>query len=291
MPSRSSIMRSAGLRLLVIAIFLAAAGFLCATLVRFAPGFGVDERELDSRLSDRSIVAIRGAHQDEQNVFRFYAKYLAGCIRGRFGDSELFQQPISQLIQDRWVATVENIAGGLALAWAVVLLFAFVAVTLQQAVLDAALSALSGALISVPAAVVALLVAMARKPTCLAIAIAVLPPLYRYTRNVLGNSWNAPWIVAARAKGLSRPRIIFSHVLAVAGPQLLALAGVSLTMAFSASVPIEVLSDSPGLGQLAWQAAIGRDLPLVVTITGLVATVTLLANAGASLANEMLQPA
>src|SRR5690349_13994748 len=78
MPSRGSIMRSAGLRLLVIVIFLAAAGFLCATLVRFAPGFGVDERELDSRLSDRSIVAIRGAHQDEQNVFRFYAKYLAG---------------------------------------------------------------------------------------------------------------------------------------------------------------------------------------------------------------------
>jgi len=34
-------------------------GFLGATLVRLAPGFGVDEEELDARLSAQSIQALR----------------------------------------------------------------------------------------------------------------------------------------------------------------------------------------------------------------------------------------
>jgi ABC-type dipeptide/oligopeptide/nickel transport system permease component len=36
-----------------------------------------------------------------------------------------------------------------------------------------------------------------------------------------------------------------------------------------------------GVGQLAWQAALARDLPLLVNITILVTLVTLLANSGA----------
>jgi peptide/nickel transport system permease protein len=288
---RQTILHSAGWRLLVVVMFLLVSGLISATLVRSAPGFGVDERELDSRLSNESIIVIRDAHQDERNVFRFYAKYLGGCLHGDFGASKLFQKPISQLIEDRWGTTAENIGGGLAMAWAVVLASAFIAVTLQQELLDAALSAIGGALLSIPAAVAALLVAIARNPASCAIAIAVLPLLYRYTRNILQDSWNQPWVTAASAKGLGRVRILCSHVLPVAAPQLIALGGVSLTLAFSSSVPIEVLSDSPGLGQLAWQAATGRDLTLVVTITGLVASVVLLANAGASLASEILEPA
>jgi len=37
----------------------------------------------------------------------------------------------------------------------------------------------------------------------------------------------------------------------------------------------------PGIGQLAWQAALARDLPLLVNVTVLVTLVTLLANSGA----------
>ena len=36
----------------------------------------------------------------------------------------------------------------------------------------------------------------------------------------------------------------------------------------------------PGIGQLAWQAALSRDLPLLVNLTVLVTLVTLLANSG-----------
>jgi peptide/nickel transport system permease protein len=287
---KRTLLRRAAWRLIIVAACLVAAGLLCATLVRFAPGSSVDERELDARLSSRSIAAIRQAHQSQQNVLHFYATYLNGAFRGDFGNSDLLQQPISKLVQDRWSTTAENIGFGLAIAWPVVLAIAFLNVTLQRKALDVAVSAVAGTFLSIPAAVVALLIAMSRKPASLAIAIAVLPVLYRYTRDVLDNSWNRPWIMAAFSRGVGRVRVLLFHVVTVAAPQLIALAGVSLTLAFSAAVPIEVLSDSPGIGQLAWQAAIGRDLPLVVTITMLVATVTLLANAAATLMSEMLGP-
>jgi len=42
-----------------------------------------------------------------------------------------------------------------------------------------------------------------------------------------------------------------------------------------------------GIGQLAWQAALGRDLPLLMNITVLVTLVTLLANSGADVIAHM----
>jgi len=40
---------------------------------------------------------------------------------------------------------------------------------------------------------------------------------------------------------------------------------------------------------LAWQAALARDLPLLVTVTGVVATMTLVANACAATVNDALR--
>jgi peptide/nickel transport system permease protein len=74
---------------------------------------------------------------------------------------------------------------------------------------------------------------------------------------------------------------------------LLALAGVSVSLAIGAAIPIEALCGLAGIGQLAWQAALARDLPLLVNITVLVTLVTLLANTAADLIGSMVgsQPA
>ena len=70
-------------------------------------------------------------------------------------------------------------------------------------------------------------------------------------------------------------------------PQLLALAGVTVSLAFGAAIPVEAIADSPGIGQLAWQAALGRDLPVLVNLTLLVTAFTLIANSSAEWASEM----
>ena len=68
------------------------------------------------------------------------------------------------------------------------------------------------------------------------------------------------------------------HVIPSSLPQLLALAGVSLSIGFGAAIPIEVICDIPGVGQLAWKAALARDLPLLVSLTFLVLAMTQLGN-------------
>jgi ABC-type dipeptide/oligopeptide/nickel transport system permease component len=52
-----------------------------------------------------------------------------------------------------------------------------------------------------------------------------------------------------------------------------------------------VLCDTPGVGQLAWKAALDRDLPLLVNITVLVTLMTLVVNACADLALARWRPA
>jgi len=64
------------------------------------------------------------------------------------------------------------------------------------------------------------------------------------------------------------------------------LLGVSLSLAFGAAIPIEALCDSPGVGQLAWQAALNRDLPLMMTLTMAITMVTVAANWLSSAATE-----
>lgn len=286
--SAKRLFRGVILRLLIVSGFVFLSGLICATLVRFAPGFSVDERELDARLSSESLRIVRSERDSERNVVIFYASYLAGVLHGELGSSRLFSQPITRLIKDRAPTSARNIAYGLGMAWTFAFIFAFAAVVFQKPATDFVLSTCAGALITIPTAVVALFVMMARKPSSIAVALTLLPVLYRYSRNILQQSWLAPWITAARAKGLGSTQILFRHALPVAAPQLIALGAVSLNLAFSAALPIEVVADSPGIGQLAWQAALGRDLPLLVTVTGLLATITLLANASAAVVNEAL---
>ena len=117
-----------------------------------------------------------------------------------------------------------------------------------------------------------------------AIALAVFPHVYRYAKNQLVATAQSPHVLAAEAKGLSGWRVLWAHIFTPTAPHLAALAGISVSLAFGASIPIEVISDSPGVGQLAWRAALDRDLPLLVTITVLVAVMTQVANGLADIA-------
>jgi peptide/nickel transport system permease protein len=78
-------------------------------------------------------------------------------------------------------------------------------------------------------------------------------------------------------------RVFLFYVVPPALMPLVALGGVSVTLAFGASIPVEALADSPGVGQLAWQAARGRDLPVLVSVTLLLTAITVTVNVVADL--------
>jgi len=65
-----------------IAALVFLGGLLSATLVRMAPGFDADERELDPSLNSESVRALRQSRAGEHNILSFYSVYLRGAIHG-----------------------------------------------------------------------------------------------------------------------------------------------------------------------------------------------------------------
>ena len=256
-------------------------GLLSATLIRLAPGFDTDEAALDPHLSSQSIQALRQARTEQHNVIRFYLHSVQQAMHGDLGTSLSLKQPVRTLLHDRVPLTLRLVGLGLVMGWAAVLALALTTAWLRVTAYELLATVLTGLLLCVPAAVLALLSVLWNVPGALAIALIIFPRDYRYARNLLDKAYSLPHIVTARAKGLSELRVLFWHVVPVVGPQLLALAGVSVSLAIGAAIPVEALCGLAGIGQLAWQAALARDLPLLMNITVLVTLVTLLANSGA----------
>jgi len=261
-----------------IAVTLLLGGLLAATLIRFAPGFDTDEQQMDSRLSAESIQALRQQRAAQKNVLKFYAAFLSAAVRGDFGKSETLDRPVRELIAERLPVTLKLMAYGLVVGWSLALLFAVTATMARITAWDLATTALAGLFLCIPSAVLALAFVFIRAPGYLALGLIVFSHVFRYWRNLLDKSYAMPHIVTARAKGLGTVRILLWHVLPVSGAQLLAVAGVSVSIALGATIPVEALCGIPGIGELAWQAALGRDLSLLVTLTLLVTVVTLVAN-------------
>jgi len=237
----------------MLAVVLVLAGLLGATLIRFAPGFGVDERELDARLSAGSLHAIRQESAAGENLLAFYSAYLGGLLSGDLGVSRSLQRPVRDLLGERLPVSLRLAGSGLLLAWSAGL-------------------------------ALALLFLHADWPTEAAAGLIVFPRVYSYCANLLDETGRMPHVLLARAKGAGSWTILRRHMLAPALPHLIALAGISVSIALGALIPLEVLCDLPGIGQLAWQAATGRDLPVLVSMTLLVALITIAVNALSDLA-------
>jgi peptide/nickel transport system permease protein len=260
----------------VVAIMLMAS-FTGAMLMRIAPGFSSDDQELNSGLSAQSIQAIRQAHLSDANVPRFYAQYLASLARGDLGTSRSLNQPVKQLLRERLPVTLANLAFALAVGWLLGFFLAVAAQVWNIRVLTFLGNALSGTFISTPAAALALVFLLLRWPPAFAAALLLFPKVYRYTQNLLQQSSEMPHVLTARAKGAGPWRVLAWHVAPIALPQLIALVGVSISIGIGVLLPIEVVSDVPGIGQLAWHAAQSRDLPLLVNLTMVVTFVTVCA--------------
>ncbi len=247
--------------LLRIAATVVAGGLLSTAMVRFSPGFGVDERQLDARLSRESHEAVLRSHDQERNPLRFYAAWWKRVFAGDLGFSQSLNRPIRELLADRAPQTLDLMLWGIAGALAA----------------------------SLPAAGMAILLFRLGGSAKWMIALVLFPRLYQYLRNVLQQASGKPHVLLARAKGLRWQPMLWRHVLLPARAQLIALAAVSINMAFGAAVAIEAICDIPGLGQLAWKAATARDLPVLVVLTVMIALVTQMSNLVADVCTPALR--
>jgi peptide/nickel transport system permease protein len=247
---------------------LIAGGLIGATLVRFAPGYEVDERELDLRLSEESIAALRAQNGTGSSLPRYYVNFLTGLVKGEFGISRSQRRPVGEVIRERIPITLRT--AGLGCALALLLGLAIAILALRVRALHIAASAATGLVLSIPAAAIGFIALWTGIGVEWAVASALTPKVFRYCVEILGEMESRGHVLIARAKGLSQMRILIAHIVRPALGELTALTGVVVSLAFGVAVPLEVICDVPGLGQLAWQSALARDLPVLVTLTLLI---------------------
>jgi microcin C transport system permease protein len=84
------------------------------------------------------------------------------------------------------------------------------------------------------------------------------------TKNCFLDEINKQYVVTARAKGLGERRVLYGHVFRNA--MLLVIAGFPaafIGILFTGALLVEVIFSLDGLGLLGFQAAIGRDYPIM----------------------------
>jgi peptide/nickel transport system permease protein len=254
-------------------VLLAGAG--SAFLVRFSPGALVDERELDQRVSVETLVAMRNQRAIDNSLGKGLLRYLQNAVHGNLGKSQSYNVPITKLLLENAPATLRRVGIGLGGAWWFGLWLAIPVAYFRNAwMLDASTSLFTSTLLSLPAGVLAYFCLTIGAPVEIVLLLVLTPRVFRFSRNVLVQAYGSTHIDMARARGIGEVRILCAHVFPSAAPQLLALVATSLSMAVGAIIPIEAICDATGLGRLAWQAALARDLPLLLNLTMLIALAT-----------------
>lgn len=122
------------------------------------------------------------------------------------------------------------------------------------------------------------------------IGITGMGALARYTRGSLVDEEAQGYVLAARARGCTRRRAVLAHALPNAVLPLVTVLGLSLPFLVSGSLLVEVVFAWPGMGQLLFQAALARDVPLLMGGTVLGAAAVVAGSALADLSGAMVDP-
>lgn len=97
--------------------------------------------------------------------------------------------------------------------------------------------------------------------------LALFPVIMRLLRSAMIETMQKEYIEAARARGLSGPRVMFKHVLRNSATSAIAVMGLLLGVLLSATVLVEQVFAIPGLGSLLVDAVQARDFPMVQALT------------------------
>ncbi len=98
----------------------------------------------------------------------------------------------------------------------------------------------------------------------LAMVIGGFASLTMLTKNSFLDEINKQYVITARAKGVSEKKILYGHIFRNA--MLIVISGFPaafINILFTSSLLIEVIFSLDGLGLLGFEAALGRDYPVV----------------------------
>ncbi|AKC08833.1 MULTISPECIES: ABC transporter permease [Rhizobium/Agrobacterium group] len=242
--------------------------------------------------------ALREQYGLNGSVLARFWLYASSVLRLDFGWSLAFDRPVLGLILERLPNTLLLMGSATALAFITGTALGILAGAHPGGLTDRVLSALSLALYATPGfwlgLVLAIVFAVQLRwlPTSgietiasgkqgfaraldiarhLVLPVASLGLIYlalflRVMRTAMAAVWPLDFVLFAKAKGLSRRRIVLRHVARNAALPLVTVLGLQAATMLGGSVVIESVFAIPGFGRLAQEAVSGRDTPLLMGI-------------------------
>ncbi len=124
----------------------------------------------------------------------------------------------------------------------------------------------------------------------LALALPLAAMIARVLKSSLAEEMLQDYVMLARVKGFSRWRIILGEALRNAAIPAVSLTGVQFTFLVGGTVLIEKIFSFPGIGNLAIDAVVNRDLPLIQGLILVFALMFIVINLGLDLIYAALNP-
>ena len=237
-----------------------------------------------------------------------YLRYLGGLLQGDLGRSYIQKTEVNTLIASRLPPSLLLMAAGIAAELVIGLTIGVTAAVRRRTKLDQSLMVLSFVGVSAPQFVVGILLIYVFAYRLGWFPLSgygtpqhlVLPAL---TLGFLGAGWYArmmrsamldvlqqDFVRTARAKGLSKARVILRHAVPNALLPVVAMVGIDIGILMSGIVVVESVFGWPGIGQLAWQAIQRVDIPIIMGVTLVAAWAIVLGNLVADILALFIDP-
>ncbi|MBM2293709.1 ABC transporter permease [Sulfitobacter pseudonitzschiae] len=126
-------------------------------------------------------------------------------------------------------------------------------------------------------------------PACV-LALVDVAVWSRYMRTSTLNVINQDFVRTARAKGLTRRRVLFKHIVGNSLVPMITLAGLQLPMVLGGALVTETVFTWPGMGRLFLDSLGYSDYPVVMGLLMASAMLVLIGNLAADIAVALIDP-
>lgn len=295
-------------------------------VVRLMPGGPLAQAERNPNVTPQQLAALRVRLGLDQPLPVQYVKWLkAFVLEGDWGYSIKFRRPVADMIQERMPATLLLFGIGFLIMLVFAIPMGVYSAIKPYSFFDNLITTFSFAGQSVPVYWLGLILIVifylnVQSPFGegpmfpaggmytvgkegntldliwhLALPIAAMTFSWiawysRFLRSSMRDTLNEDYIRTARAKGLSLRTVHFRHALRNALLPLVTLIALDLPTVFGGAVFIETIFAWPGMGRLFWDAARGRDYPILLAVMMIYAALTLLFNLIADIFYGFLDP-
>jgi ABC-type dipeptide/oligopeptide/nickel transport system permease component len=294
-------------RLLLTIPVLIGVATLVFSLIHLVPGDPVQAMLGDSA-TPRDVAEVRARLGLDKPLYVQYAAFVRGAVRGNLGTSLRTNQPVSAAIAERMPATFELALAAMLVATAIAVPLGIIAAVRAGTVSDYGATTLALIGISIPNFWLGPLMAIVFSIELGWLPVSgrgsaahlVLPAitlgaplaavLARMTRASVIEELRELYVLAARARGVSRLRAIVRHAFRNSLIPIVTVLGLQFGAVLTGAVITETIFAWPGVGRLLIQSISFRDYPMVQGCILLIAITYVAMNLLTDLVYGLLDP-